>query len=254
MDVLPFELVIVIACSDPIAFARLIKAIKCVYDYVCTPIGKKQFLSVCMQWRPNNTGIQTYSMITGNLHSFFDTPAFICPDGEYHWFQNGLPYRKIGPAVILADGSQFWYQNNNSPLCIDLCAKYQSASVQSYWLHRIDGPALISASGTQEWYQYGKLYRMDGPAIICANGDHTWLVNNEFHRDNGPAIDHVNGYQRWYCHGKLHRTDGPAATLANGTTEWYLHGKLHRTDGPAVTLKNGIQEWWIDGIYRTIPF
>jgi len=70
MNIKPFELVIVIACSDTFAFACLIKADRRVYQYILTPHGRNLFLQICSEQRRTIISTETYSLITGNLHSF----------------------------------------------------------------------------------------------------------------------------------------------------------------------------------------
>jgi len=51
MDVLSIELIITISTSNPVAFARMIKADRRIYQYVLTPAGRNQFLHICMEKR-----------------------------------------------------------------------------------------------------------------------------------------------------------------------------------------------------------
>ena len=109
MDVLPIELVIAISSSHPIAFARMIKADRRVYQYVCAPAGRNLFLLTCVEKRIMDKNILTYSLITGKLHSFFDMPAVIYPDGKQEWHQYDKRHRDDGPAITYSDGTTEWW-------------------------------------------------------------------------------------------------------------------------------------------------
>jgi len=157
MDLLPLELVIAISSSNPIAFARMIKADRRIYQYVCTPAGHNLFLLVCMEKRPTEFSVSTYSLITGNLHSFFGASAVVSAYGGQEWWQNGQWHRDEGPACICANGNHHWFQHNK--------------------LHRDNGPAVVRVNGSQYWYQNDKMHRLDGPAVVHANGNNEWWIN-----------------------------------------------------------------------------
>jgi len=157
MDVLPIELIITISSSDPIAFARMIRADRRVYKYILTIAGHKLFLSTCMEKRLTDKGVLTYSLITNKLHSFFGEPAITRADGLQKWYQHGKLHRVGGPAVTSANGTQEWYQHGK--------------------LHRVDGPAITFANGYQEWCINGEHHREDGPAITYANGRQEWYLH-----------------------------------------------------------------------------
>ena len=180
MDSLPFELVIAVSSSDPVAFARMICASKKVYQYVNTIAGRNRFLATCANTTVLDRKSTTISLITGKKHSFYDQPAVINKKGAKIWYQNGKRHRDDGPAVVRANGDQIWYQHGN--------------------YHHDDGPAVLLANGYREWYQHDKRHRIDGPAVILANGDQWWL-NGKRHCDNGPAIVRANGYREWWLNG-----------------------------------------------------
>ena len=274
MDILPFEIVLVIASADPLTFALMIQASSKVNNYIKTPTGRRCFLASCRKKQDSAICKKTYLMFTDRLHSFFDKPAYttisnitlqykndlpliICNVEEQLWYQNGLKHRDNNPAVIRVNGIQVWYQYGKT--------------------HRTDGPALIYADGSTEWWIEGMRHRIDGPAVTHVSKNYEWMqANNNVdlitkHPTGNPSgkltghpsgkptgkptgystgklLDQSSGKPpdqlqnincEWWINNVKHRIGFPAVIYADGGNEWWQNGKLHREDGPASTESNG---------------
>jgi len=226
MEVLPFELVALIAASDPIAFARMIQACKQVYEYVCTPAGKKHFLSICMLTIDiDRETIATYSLICNNVHSFFDLPAVHRPNGRQEWYLFG----EIG-------------RDNDQPAIVH---------VHEDWKFDANG---YGTGVDMIWYYRNKEHRVGGlPAIIAANGDRQWKINGIWDSDIYPSLVFADGRQEWYKDNKRHCGHGPAIIFANGDRLWGVYGKMHRIGDPAFIGANGEEMWFLNGVQHDPP-
>jgi len=233
MDVLPFELIIVIASKDPLAFIKMEQASRAIHLYLQTPAGRACFLDACTVKQIDNAFTVIISLITGKCHSFFDMPAVIGASGSLYWYRNEKYHRNGGPAIISPSGHCEWivngkYHRDGGP-AIDHTFEH---IIDKVGLPAIDpmidpmiDPGIRLYDERQVWYQYGNRHRIGGPAYI--NGD---------------------GSKKWYTDDKLHLTDGPAHTRANGDREWYINDKLHREDGPAVMYCSGYQAYYRHGV------
>ena len=83
----------------------------------------------------------------------------VWPNGNKHWYLNGLLHREDGPAIEFANGSKEWWLDG-----------YQ---------HREDGPAVEYSNGHKSWHLNGELHREDGPALEFTNGDKEWYLNGK---------------------------------------------------------------------------
>jgi len=216
MDILPFEIVLVIASADPLTFALMIQASSKVNNYIKTPTGRRCFLASCRKKQDSAICKKTYLMFTDRLHSFFDKPAYTTISNITLQYKNDLPL------IICNVEEQLWYQNGLK--------------------HRDNNPAVIRVNGIQVWYQYGKTHRTDGPALIYADGSTEWWIEGMRHRIDGPAIINMHGRQVWYKNGKKHRDDGPAIIESNGDQFWFKNGKRYREGEITATRCIGVNE------------
>ena len=79
-------------------------------------------------------GAVIYRNAEGQLHRTHG-PAIIHPDGEEHWYQNGVLHRIGGAAITYSSGTKAWYRNGV--------------------LHRTDGAACI-LNGIRYWFLNGE--------------------------------------------------------------------------------------------------
>ena len=176
MDILPIELLHVIASFDISAYRAL--------------------LSIPFFARSLNPSIRTdYKISFGYSVKIFHD--------RIQWYRNGKYHREDGPAIEYSNGGKEWFRNGKYHREDGPAIDYNMR--KEWWLngkyHRENGPAIEYPDGTKEWYLNGELHRENGPAIEWSDGIKHWYRNGKRHRDYGPAIECTEGTEYWYYNG-----------------------------------------------------
>ena len=163
MDMLPVELVTIIACDNFDLFVTLL-LVPTIGQRLCEDypqiVAKEKFITTTT----NHYVSRTFLNI--KLHSVDDQPSSVWANGDKYWhWHNKLHRGHDLPAIEWANGNREWYWKGNH--------------------HRKDQPAIMTTGGVCYWYVHGKKHREGNlPAVEYPDGYKEWWTGGKFIKQN----------------------------------------------------------------------